>query len=100
MPSCRTVFHAVQQHHVAELLSCYTREYYTDGRQAYMLEDGGFNIDAGENDIRAYYSECSETLHFFCRYERDKSFYDKRLARFAQKHQIGVRASSINDSGR
>lgn len=56
-----------------------------------MLDEGGFNIDTGENDIRAYYNEDSETLRFFCRYERDKSFYDNRLARFAQKHQIDVR---------
>lgn len=99
MPSCQTVFFAVQQHHVAELLSCFTREHYTDGHQAYMLDDGGFNIDAGENDIRAYYNEDSETLRFFCRYERDKSFYDNRLTKFAQKYQIAVDASSINDCG-
>ena len=69
-------------------------------RTPYMLDDGGFNIDAGDNDIRAYYNEDSETLRFFCRYERDKAFYDKRLARFAQKHHIVLGTSSINDSGR
>lgn len=86
MPFCKTVFHPVQQNHVVELLSGYTREYYADDHRAYMLDDGGFNIDAGNNDIRAYYNEDSETLRFFCRYERDAAFYDKRLAKFAQKH--------------
>ena len=99
MPFCQTVFHAVQQNHVVELLSGYTIEHYADGHQAYMLDDGGFNIDAGDNDIRAYYNEDSETLRFFCRYEQDKAFYDKRLARFAQKHHIVLGTSSINDSG-
>ena len=55
---------------------------------------GTFSIDAGENDIRAIYDAANVELKFFCRYQRDMNFYDKKLIAFATKHGIAATSQS------
>ncbi|GFD88783.1 hypothetical protein KUL152_10090 [Tenacibaculum sp. KUL152] len=92
---CKTVFQQIDQNHVEVILSAFTRENFVRGQAAYELEGGGFNIDAGENDVRAfnYENECS--IKFVCRDEGDMRFYDKKLSLFASNHGIQTKNSTI-----
>jgi hypothetical protein len=72
-------------------LSAFTKACFIGGQAAHKLANGGYNIDAGKNDIRAYYEEDEETIKFFCRYERDMKFYDKKLKALATKHSIDTK---------
>lgn len=71
---------------VQQLLSAFAREQFLGGRAAYMLAGGGFNIDVGENDIRAYFDEEQQVIRFFCRYKKDINKYDDKLRDFSIKH--------------
>ncbi|WP_286823929.1 MULTISPECIES: hypothetical protein [unclassified Idiomarina] len=73
------------------MLSSLTKESFAGGQSAYQLDDGTFSIDAGENDIRAIYDEENAAIKFFCRYQRDIDFYDKKLMSFATKHGIDTK---------
>lgn len=88
MPYCHTHFHVVPPEQVEDALSSFTKENFVGGQSAYLLDDGSFNVDAGENDLRAYFDENEATIKFFCRDERDVEFYDKKLTAFAAKHGI------------
>ena len=96
MPYCKTVFQQIDQNHVEAILSAFTRENFVGGQAAYELEGGGFNIDAGENDVRAYYYENDCSIKFVCRDEGDMRFYDKKLSLFASKHGIHTKKTLSN----
>lgn len=91
MPYCATVFQPIAHDKVEAILSAFTIENFVGAQAAYKLEGGGFNIDAGENDVRAYYDEHELSLKFICRHERYASFYDKKLSTFASKHGIEIK---------
>jgi len=91
MPYCKTNFRTVPPERVEEVLSSLTKESLVGGQSAYQLDDGTFSIDAGENDTQAYYDENEATIKFFCRYQRDMHFYDKKLMAFATKHGIDTK---------
>ena len=91
MPYCATTFHTIPPERVEKVLSSLTQTYFIGGQAAYELCDGSYAIDAGENDIRAYYDEDEEAIKFFCRYKRDMAFYDKKLSAFANKHGIDAK---------
>lgn len=91
MPFCHTSFQIKRPDEVENVLTIFTKESFVGGQAAHKLDGGGFNIDAGENDIRAYYDEDEEAIKFFCRYKRDMAFYDKKLSVFANKHGIHVK---------
>ncbi|RUO36930.1 hypothetical protein CWE13_08785 [Aliidiomarina shirensis] len=88
MPYCHTAFQNVPPDQVEEILSTLTKEQFIGGRAAYILDDGSYSIDAGQNDIRAIYYAEESTIKFFCRYEREIAFYDKKLKFFAENHSI------------
>lgn len=98
MPHCHTTFESMKPEQVENTLSILTSECFVGGQKAYKLNDGGFNIDAGENDIRAYYDEGEETLNFVCRYKQDRAFYDRKLIVFAIKHSINTKRFTSNRS--
>lgn len=98
MPNCHTRFELLNPEQVESTLNILINECFVGGQKAYKLDDGGFNIDAGENDIRAYYDEDEETLNFICRYERDRALYDRKLMVFAINHSINTRRFTANDS--
>ena len=91
MPYCQTNFRAVPPERVEEVLSSLTKESFVGGQSAYQLDDGTFSIDAEENDIRAIYDQENAEIKFFCRYQRDMHFYDKKLMAFATKHGIDTK---------
>jgi len=61
----------------------------------HQLDDGSFSIYVGENDIRAIYDEENAAITFFCRYQRDMNFYDKKLMAFATKHGIETKSCTV-----
>ena len=91
MPYCQTNFRTVPPERVEEVLSSLTKESFVVGQSAYQLNDGSYSVDAGENDIRAIYDQENAELKFFCRYQRDMNFYDKKLMAFATKHDIDTK---------
>lgn len=90
MPYCVTEFRPIAYDEVEAILSSFTNKTFVGGQSGQKLANGGYNTDAGKNDIRAYYEEDEETIKFFCRYERDMKFYDKKLMAFA-KHSIDAK---------
>jgi hypothetical protein len=94
MPYCHTSLQMKNPEEVENVLTNLTKEYFVAGQAAHRLSDGGFNIDAGKNDIRAYYVEGEKTIKFFCRFERDMTFYDKKLRAFATKY--GIDTKNVN----
>ena len=96
MPYCHTTFDSVRSEQVNSLLSTFTRECFVDGQAAYKIDDKSFSIDAGENDIRAYYDDAQEVIKFFCRYESKMDFYDGKLVAFASKHGIETKPCNAN----
>lgn len=71
---------------VQQLLSAFTREKFKGGRAAYALPSGGYSIDGGENDIRAYFDEKQLVIRFMARYQKDIEKYDSKLREFAVVH--------------
>jgi hypothetical protein len=96
MPYCQTNFRAVPPERVEEVLSLLTKESFVGGQSAYQLDDGSYSIDAGENDIRAIYDQENAEIKFFCRYQRDMNFYDKKLMAFATKHGIDTKPCTVS----
>ena len=94
MPYCQTHFLAVAPKQVEDILSSFAKENFVAGQKAYWLNDGGINIDAGENDIRAYYYENEATIKFFCRDERNMTIYDRKLRAFAAEHSVSLNEES------
>ncbi|MDC8829713.1 hypothetical protein [Alteromonas gilva] len=88
MPNLATKFQSIAHDEVDAILSDFTKENFVGGQAAYKLEGGDFNIDAGENNFRAYYDEAERSIKFICRYQRDMHFYDKKLSSFASKYGI------------
>ncbi len=95
MPYCATTFQTIPPERVENVLTSLSQRCFIGGQAAYELCDGSYAIDAGENDIRAYYEEDEKTLKFFCRYERDMKFYDKKLMAFANKHGIDTNLLNV-----
>ena len=69
---------------------------FVGGRAAYQLDDGTYSVDAGENDIWAICDAANVELKFFCRYQRDIKFYDKKLMAFATKHGIDKKPCTVS----
>ena len=90
MPYCQTVFYISSLEQVENVLSTLTKESFVGGRAAYFLANGVYSIDAGENDIRAIYDEEKAMIKFFCRYQRDIGFYEKKLQSFAMENNINT----------
>lgn len=91
MPYCATAFQSIAHDEVETTLSAFTKENFVGGQAAHKLDGGGFNIDAGENDIRAYYDEAEGSIKFICRDKRYMPFYDKKLLAFASKYGIDTK---------
>jgi hypothetical protein len=85
MPHCSVSLKVSDSQNVQSLLSQFTIEYIPCGRAAYPLTNGMYNMDAGQNDIRAI-DHGEGIVKFFCRYERDLTLYEKKIRDFARGH--------------
>ena len=56
------------------------------GQAAYHLEHNIFNVDAGENDLRALHDIENGVVKFICRYKEDLPRIEAKIADFASKH--------------
>jgi hypothetical protein len=86
MPYCSTALKAKHADETIVLISRIAKEHFR-ARDAYRLEsDGRWNIDAGENDVRAICDEDGDIIKFFCRYKHDVERTEAKIADFASKH--------------
>jgi len=94
MPYCHISLQMKNPEQVENVLTNLTKEYFVAGQAAQKLADGGFNIDAGKNDVRAYYDKNEETIKFICRYGRDVGFFDRKIQSFATKYGIDTKIAN------
>jgi hypothetical protein len=55
-------------------------------QNAYPLTSGMWNIDAGENDVRAIRDTNSSIIRFFCRNEEDLARTEAKINNFASRN--------------
>jgi hypothetical protein len=85
VPYCTTTLKAEHAEDVINLISRIAIEHFR-AREAYPLESGEWNIDAGENDVRAIHRDNNGIIRFFCRYESDIQPTEKKINDFASNH--------------
>ena len=96
MPYCSTALEAKQADKVIDLISLIAVEHFR-ARDAYPLEsDGRWNIDGGENDVRAIQSEDSNIIKFFCSYQAEIKRTEAKITDFASNHSGICKAITIN----
>jgi hypothetical protein len=92
MPYCSTALKAKHADETIDLISRIAKEHFRT-REAYPLEsDGRWNIDAGENDVRAICDEDGDTIKFFCRYQSDIQRTEAKINDFASKYSDACKA--------
>lgn len=91
MPLCETVLLIPNCEDVEPILSLFAKENFVQGQAAYHLGNGRYAVDAGENDLRAIFDEDEHEVKFFCRYDEEKTRYEKKIRLFASKHKIDVK---------
>lgn len=93
MAVCKTVFQLEETDSVKEILTTFSQEYFSKHTEAYLLGDGTYAIDAGENDLRAVHDESTCTIKFIARYEKAIPRYDEKLESFANKYRVKSKRS-------
>lgn len=88
MTVCTNVFQLAEEDNAQEILTAFAQEHFSKQTRAYLLRDGTYAIDGGENDIRAVHDESANTIKFIARYEKDIPRYEKKLESFANKHNV------------
>lgn len=64
-------------------------------RDAYLLDNDSWNIDAGENDVRAINRNPDGVIQFFCRYADDIKRTETKIENFAREHGNDCRIVEI-----
>lgn len=64
MKVCTSVFQLAEEGNAQEILTAFAQEYFSKQTRAYLLIDGTYAIDGGENDIRAVHDESANTIKF------------------------------------
>lgn len=85
MPYCTIALQAKQADKATDLISSIAIEHFR-ARVAHQLDGGSWNIDGGENDVRAIQSEDGSIIKFFCRYEADIRRTEAKIDDFAINH--------------
>lgn len=85
MPYCHTVLKANAPENVESLIVTIAVEHFR-ARDAYRLTGGMWNIDAGENDVRAIQLNDDGIIRFFCRNQQYAERIEAKIADFANKH--------------
>ena len=91
MTYCETAIH-INEEEVEHVLSRFTQENFVGGRAAYLLDDGTYSVDAGENDLRAIYDNTNGIVKFISRYQSEVPRYEKIIQSFAAKYDILITA--------
>jgi len=95
MPYCSTALKADHAGDAINLISLIATERFR-AKEAYSLESGRWNIDAGENDVRAIYRNDDGLIKFFCRYESDIQPTEAKINNFAINHSDVCKAIEID----
>ncbi|MFT7009802.1 MAG: hypothetical protein ACJAXJ_004356 [Colwellia sp.] len=85
MPHCSIALKVDDLESVESTIKTFAVEQYK-ANSAYHLDGGMWNIDAGENDVRAIVREENSIIKFFCRYRTDVSKTEARISDFANTH--------------
>ncbi len=57
---------------------------------AVELQPGEFNIDAGINNIRAYWRSDQQVIEFICRYQKDLDITTQRIRDYGVKNNLSL----------
>jgi hypothetical protein len=49
-----------------------------------------YNVDAGDNALRAIYDSARDIIAFICRYKHDQAFYERIIISLATKYDIEI----------
>jgi hypothetical protein len=97
MPYCNTALKIERPEEVTKILSTFARE-QCKARSAYPLTSGQFNIDGGENDLRAVRQNEPDIVGFFCRYEHDLGKTKTKIQAFANNHPLECKTVNFKQS--
>ncbi len=86
MPYCPTAIIANTPSLSTKLIKMIAIEHFR-ARDAYLLDNDSWNIDAGENDVRAINRNDDGIIQFFCRYAEDIKRTESKIIRFAENHE-------------
>ncbi|WP_419227289.1 hypothetical protein [Alteromonas sp. OM2203] len=85
MPHCQHALKVQRPDEANKIIAQIAVEYFR-AQDAYPLTDGMWNIDGGENNVRAIHRDNNGIIKFFCRYEGDLPRTEAKIADFASKH--------------
>lgn len=83
MPYCKSSLQTEPENAEAIIIKFAVDKFRAEN--AYPLTGGMWNIDAGENDVRAIYRDNNGIIKFFCRSKQDLPRIEKKIAEFASE---------------
>lgn len=86
MPYCSTALKAVYPDQAVQLIAKTAIKQF-NARDAYLLDNDSWNIDAGENDVRAINRNSDGVIQFFCRYANDVQRTEQKIKSFVEQHK-------------
>lgn len=95
MPYCSNALVANNADQAEKLIAQIAVEHFK-ARDAYLLDNNSWNIDAGENDVRAINRNDDGVIQFFCRYEDDLVRTESKIEDFAHNHCSECRMIKTN----
>lgn len=94
MPYCDLAIKVKENSTLTHVVSCLAKEAFS-AIEAHKLTSDMWNIDAGENDIRAVISEEDSIIRLFCRYDNSRESAEKKITSFCLKHSDIVELSTV-----
>lgn len=85
MPHCQNALKVQKLEDTERVIASIAVEHFR-ARNAYPLDGDMWNIDAGENDVRAIHRDDNGIIRFFCRYKEDLPRTEAKIAAFASEH--------------
>ena len=64
------------------------------------LQGNSYNIDGGENDVRALVEAEERVICLFCRYEKDVDKIEEKLAEFTSRHMEQCLLVAVDHKGK
>lgn len=85
MPYCSTAIQTVFPDETENTIVTLAKEIY-HAETAHPLTNGMWNIDGGENDVRAICRDENGLVKFFCRYEEEVTRTERKVEAFVESH--------------